>query len=87
MQIPPTREQARIASVLHLLQEQQGVLSELADIQALRALDDRFQEVLEDAVNRGVAVDDPVSVVRCDWLRLVEWSNQIQTALGKAAHR
>ncbi|MDB4665512.1 hypothetical protein OAE97_04135, partial [Verrucomicrobia bacterium] len=84
MQIPPTRELARIASVLHLLQEQQGALSELADIQALRTLDDMFQEALEDAVNRDVVVDDPVSVVRSDWLRLVEWSNQIQTALGNA---
>ena len=84
MDLIATRELARIQSLLHLLRAQRGELSELSDIQAFRALEERFQENLEEARSRGKAPADPVAVVRADWERLVAWSNRVQGALSAA---
>jgi len=78
------RELARIQAVLHVLRTQRDTLSELSDITAQRALEESFLEALDEARQRGIAPQDPVTVVRDDWRRLVRWSNRVQAALKKA---
>ena len=78
------RELARIQSLLHVLKTQRDTLSELADIQAFRGLEESYRDDLEEAQKRGLVASDPVGDVRSDWLRLVSWSNRIQLALKAA---
>ncbi len=76
-----TRELARLASVLELLKAQREVFSELSDIKEFRGLESDFGEALKVAQERGLVGQDPVSVVRADWQRMVRWSNRVQEAL------
>ena len=78
------RELARIQSLLHVLKTQRDTLSELADIQAFRGLEESYRDDLEEAQKRGLVASDPVADIRSDWLRLVSWSNRIQLALRAA---
>ena len=81
MDLPLIRELARLASVLELLKAQREVFSELSDIKEFRGLESDFGEALKVAQERGLVGQDPVSVVRADWQRMVRWSNRVQEAL------
>ena len=84
MDLPLTRELARLASVLELLKAQREVFSELSDIKEFRGLESDFSEALKVAQERRLVGQDPVSVVRADWQRMVRWSNRVQEALREA---
>ena len=81
MDLPLIRELARLASVLELLKAQREVFSELSDIKEFRGLESDFSEALKVAQERRLVGQDPVSVVRADWQRMVRWSNRVQEAL------
>ena len=81
MDLPLIRELARLASVLELLKAQREVFSELSDIKEFRGLESDFSEALKVAQERGLVGQDPVSVVRADWQRMVRWNNRVQEAL------
>jgi formylglycine-generating enzyme required for sulfatase activity len=81
MELSTTRELARLASILDLLRAQREVFSELSDIKEFRGLEAEFSDALREARSRGLVTQDPVSVVRADWQRLVLWSNRVQEAL------
>ena len=84
MDLPLIRELARLASVLELLKAQREVFSELSDIKEFRGLESDFGEALKVAQERRLVGQDPVSVVRADWQRMVRWSNRVQEALREA---
>jgi hypothetical protein len=81
MDLPLTRELARLASILELLRTQREVFSELSDIKEFRGLESDFSDALKEAQVRSLVTQDPVSVVRADWQRMVRWSNRVQEAL------
>ena len=81
MDLPLIRELARLASVIELLKAQREVFSELSDIKEFRGLESDFGEALKVAQERRLVGQDPVSVVRADWQRMVRWSNRVQEAL------
>jgi formylglycine-generating enzyme required for sulfatase activity len=81
MDLTLIRELARLASVLELLKAQREVFSELSDIKEFRGLESDFSEALKVAQERRLVGQDPVSVVRADWQRMVRWSNRVQEAL------
>jgi hypothetical protein len=80
-----TRKIARIQSALHLLELQRDVLTELADIKEFRTLEADLQEILTAALAKGLVPPDPTLLVRNDWLRIIKWSNEIQSAIIKAS--
>jgi formylglycine-generating enzyme required for sulfatase activity len=81
MDLPLTRELARLASILELLRTQREAFSELSDIKEFRGLESDFSDALKEAQVRSLVTQDPVSVVRADWQRMVRWSNRVQEAL------
>ena len=81
MDLPLTRELARLASIIELLRTQREAFSELSDIKEFRGLESDFSEALKVAQERRLVGQDPVSVVRADWQRMVRWSNRVQEAL------
>jgi len=81
MDLPLTRELARLASIIELLRTQREVFSELSDIKEFRGLELDFSDALKEAQVRSLVTQDPVSVVRADWQRMVRWSNRVQEAL------
>ena len=81
MDLPLTRELARLASVLEVLKAQREAFSELSDIKEFRGLEFEFGEAVKEAQGRGLVTQDPVRVVRADWERMVRWSNRVQETL------
>lgn len=81
MDLPLTRELARLASVLEVLKAQREAFSELSDIKEFRGLEFEFGEAVKEAQGRGLVSQDPVRVVRADWERMVRWSNRVQETL------
>ncbi len=81
MDLPLTRELARLASVLEVLKAQREAFSELSDIKEFRGLEFEFGEAVKEARGRGLVTQDPVRVVRADWERMVRWSNRVQETL------
>jgi len=79
-----TRKLARIQCSLHMLGTQRDALTELADIKEFRALESSFRETLSSALAKGLVPSDPANKVRADWLRIIKWSNEIQSAIIEA---
>lgn len=80
-----TRKLARIQSALHLLGLQRDVLTDLADIKEYRTLEADLEETLTAALAKGLVPPDPTLLVRNDWLRIIKWSNEIQSAIIKVS--
>jgi hypothetical protein len=81
LEIEIVRRIAIATATDHFLARRKSRLTEIADIEAYRKFQKRYEAVLGSRLNVLIKEGSPIGVVKSDWNRMIEWSLKVKSAI------